>query len=152
MDAAVAFCNFLHHDGSNPRIPPMSTAIKVSETLAEEARAAAIDADRSLTGQLEHWARLGKAVEPLFNSAMVSVLKRCGGDLSKIDEEAEKAKVLEVFERFRQLPSEDLRKEIGLDQIDLYEADPDRPGGLIRIKPDGTREHGKRVGLEFVRD
>jgi hypothetical protein len=131
----------------------MSTAIKVSETLAEEARAAAIDADRSLTGQLEHWARLGKAVEPLFNSAMVSVLKRCGGDLSKIDEEAEKAKVLEVFERFRSAPPYSRVSEfLATTDGPLYEVAPESPGEIVQVSADGSRIKGRLVDRVFVAD
>jgi hypothetical protein len=32
----------------------------------------------------------------------------------------------------------------------LYSADPERPGGIVREEPDGTRTRGKLVGREFV--
>ncbi len=41
----------------------MSTAIRVSEKLAEEARKYSAVEHRSLTGQIEYWAMLGKSME-----------------------------------------------------------------------------------------
>ncbi len=41
----------------------MSTAIRISEKLAEEARKYSAVEHRSLTGQIEHWALLGKNME-----------------------------------------------------------------------------------------
>ena len=41
----------------------MATAIRVSEELANEARKFSKIDRRSLTGQIEHWARIGKCAE-----------------------------------------------------------------------------------------
>ena len=41
----------------------MSTAIRISEKLAEEARKYSAVEHRSLTGQIEYWAMLGKNME-----------------------------------------------------------------------------------------
>ncbi len=41
----------------------MSTAIRISEKLAEEARKYSAVEHRSLTGQIEYWAMLGKSME-----------------------------------------------------------------------------------------
>ena len=41
----------------------MSTAIRISEKLAEEARKYSAVEHRSLTGQIEYWAMLGKNLE-----------------------------------------------------------------------------------------
>lgn len=41
----------------------MSTAIRISEKLAEEARKYCAVEHRSLTGQIEYWALLGKNME-----------------------------------------------------------------------------------------
>lgn len=129
----------------------MSTAIKVSESLAEEARTAAQDADRSLTGQVEHWARLGKAIEPLLTTKTITALKKWP-ELTPEEEEIEKQHILEALEQFRNTPASVLRERIGLDKMTIYLPDPERPGGLIQVKPDGTRQHGRRVGSEFVED
>jgi hypothetical protein len=41
----------------------MATAVRVSEELANEARKFSRVDHRSLAGQIEHWARMGKYVE-----------------------------------------------------------------------------------------
>jgi hypothetical protein len=44
----------------------MSQPVKVSDTLAQDARLMGEAADRSIAGQIEFWARLGRAIEPLL--------------------------------------------------------------------------------------
>ncbi len=41
----------------------MTTAIRVSESLVREARLLSAVDNRSMTGQIEHWARVGKCAE-----------------------------------------------------------------------------------------
>jgi hypothetical protein len=41
----------------------MSTAVRISEELAREARKFSKVDHRSLTGQIEHWAKIGKCSE-----------------------------------------------------------------------------------------
>jgi hypothetical protein len=41
----------------------MATAVKISEKLAEEAEKYSKIENRSLAGQIEHWARIGKCSE-----------------------------------------------------------------------------------------
>ncbi len=41
----------------------MSTGIRISDKLAEEARKYSAVEHRSLTGQVEYWAMLGKSIE-----------------------------------------------------------------------------------------
>ena len=41
----------------------MTTAVRVSENLVREARLVGAVDNRSVTGQIEHWARVGKCAE-----------------------------------------------------------------------------------------
>lgn len=41
----------------------MATAVRISNKLAKEARLFSRVEKRSLTGQIEHWAKIGKCVE-----------------------------------------------------------------------------------------
>ncbi|MCP4681260.1 MAG: hypothetical protein GY864_02890 [Desulfobacterales bacterium] len=41
----------------------MTTAVRVSENLVREARLLSAVDNRSVTGQIEHWARIGKCAE-----------------------------------------------------------------------------------------
>jgi hypothetical protein len=49
--------------------------VRLSEALAARARTAAEVFDRSLTEQVEHWARLGQEVEAVISAATVQRLK-----------------------------------------------------------------------------
>ena len=44
-------------------VPNMATAVRVSEDLVQEARKYSRVDHRSITGQIEHWARIGKCAE-----------------------------------------------------------------------------------------
>ena len=128
----------------------MSVAIKVSSNLAEEARTAAADADRSLTGQVEHWARLGKALEPSLSSTVIAALKKSGGDLSTLEDEDTRLLVLQTLEVFRNAPRHDIAAQLNLSSKVRYEPDPENPGQFLRIHPDGTREKGSLKGRTFI--
>ncbi|MCC5807086.1 MAG: hypothetical protein JJU00_12230 [Opitutales bacterium] len=129
----------------------MSSAIKISSKLAETARAAATDNDRSLTGQVEHWARLGKAVEPLLDSRAVAALKKYDGHLDKIEETAEKARLLNLLDQLRtDPPYATATAALAAPGHPLYEADPTDPEGIVQILPDGTRRNGRLIERTFV--
>jgi len=49
--------------------------VRLSEALAKRARAAAEVLDRSMTEQVEHWARLGQVVEAAISARTVGRLK-----------------------------------------------------------------------------
>ncbi len=129
----------------------MSTAIKVSESLAEEARTAALDADRSLTGQVEHWARLGKAIEPLLTTKTITALKKWS-DLTPEEEASERQRLLEALEQFSHTPAPVLRDRLGLTGQTLYEVDPSDSERIIQVRPDGSRVRGQLVNRIFVEE
>ena len=52
------YCNTLRDGGDC-----MTTAVRVSENLVREARLISAVDNRSVTGQIEHWARVGKCAE-----------------------------------------------------------------------------------------
>jgi len=129
---------------------PPAVAIKVSAELANSARNEANAADRSMTGQIEHWAKLGRAIEAIFPSQVAAALKRCAGDLDTLEDETMRRKVLDALAVFQTQAPDLLRKKIGLDQQTLFEPDPENPGGIIRTSPDGTRIRGVMDGRTFV--
>jgi len=43
-------------------------------------------------------------------------------------------------------------RKIGLEAQSLFEPDPEKPGGLIRIDPDGTKTRGLLKGRAFIPD
>jgi hypothetical protein len=47
----------------NVEVNAMATAVRISEELANDAKKISRIDHRSLTGQIEHWARMGKCAE-----------------------------------------------------------------------------------------
>lgn len=98
-------------------------------------------ADRSIAGQIEHWAQLGKAIEPLLRGAEVLALKKSGeartltDAISEIDSDAGRMRVREYLNR---------------SPYPHFEPS-DRPGLLVKIDEDGTRTVGRFVNREFIR-
>jgi ParD-like antitoxin of type II bacterial toxin-antitoxin system len=126
-------------------------AVKISEELAEAARLEAVHTDRSLTGQVEHWAKIGRATEANMTVSVVTALKRSGGDLNAIEDPAARRAVLEALDRLKTgehfaATSEKLLKVGGA----RYEVDPLDPKGIVQVRPDGSRVRGKMVGRKFV--
>lgn len=54
--------------------------VRLSAALTERARSAAVVHDRSLTDQVEHWARLGQQVEAVISASTVERLKALSHD------------------------------------------------------------------------
>lgn len=56
----------------------MSKSIRVSDELAEFAEAAAVESHRSPPQQIEHWAQIGRVLEPALSYRAESAVKRGG--------------------------------------------------------------------------
>ena len=68
----------------------MATAVRVSEDLVQEARKYSRVDHRSITGQIEHWARIGKCAEEnpgltydLIKQILIGVEELEQGDMSE---------------------------------------------------------------------
>lgn len=118
----------------------MGQPVKVSDELLLDARLTADATDRSIAGQIEFWAQLGRAVEPLLDGARAIALRRSGKarPISKCLAEVDTP-------LGRQRVSEYLRSAA----YPHYEPAPNRPGLLVRIEADGTRTTGRFVGRRF---
>ncbi len=53
-----------------------SSPVRVSNSLSKAAKEAAEWSDRSVAGQIEHWAKLGRSVEAALSTAEIESLKR----------------------------------------------------------------------------
>ena len=118
----------------------MSQPVKLSDALVLDARLAGEAFERSITGQVEFWARLGRAIEPLLQgtqalalcrNATVQPLSAC---LDSADTPAGRRRVVE-FLQTQPFPH--------------YEPAPDAPGLLVRIEADGKRTVGRFVNRHF---
>ena len=118
----------------------MSQPVKLSDELVLDARVTAEVLERSIAGQIELWAGLGKAIEPLLRGDQVLALRRAGSAkplsdcLQAVDTDEGRQRVAEYLES---LP------------YPHYEPAPDAPGMLVRIEEDGTRTVGRFVNRRF---
>lgn len=127
-----------------------AVAIKISEEVAELVRRAATASDRSMAGQVEHWARLAMEVEDRATVSEVNAIKSMRGDPDRIPDAELRQRVNHVIAGFRAAPPAQLREKMGLNQRPVYEPDPECAEGAIRIDPDGTRTRGRLEGRVFV--
>lgn len=127
-----------------------AVAIKISEEVAELVRRAATASDRSMAGQVEHWARLAMEVEDRATVTEVNAIKGMRGDSAHISDADLRERVDRIIGEFRSTGSAELRERIGLDQRAVYEPDPENPEGVVKVDPDGTRTRGSIEGRVFV--
>lgn len=118
----------------------MSQPVKLSDDLVLDARVAGKALQRSIAGQVEFWASLGKALEPLLQGDRVIALCRSGAaqSLSQCLDDADSAKGrrrLKTYLNDRPFPH--------------YEPAPEGGGLLVRIDADGTRTTGRFVKRKF---
>lgn len=117
----------------------MSQPVKLSDTLVLDARLTGAVAERSIAGQIEFWAKLGRAVEPLLQGTQVMALSRAGAAkplsacLATVDSQAGRRRVVD---HLQSLP------------FPHYEP-ADKPGLLVRISADGKRAVGRFVNRQF---
>ena|SRR5437660_3966320 len=118
----------------------MSQPVKLSDALVLDARLAAEHVERSIAGQVEFWARIGRAIEPLLQGAQVIALCRnaearpISACLESVDS-PEGQRRLADFLQTRPYPH--------------YEPHPNKPGLLIRIEAGGKRTTGRFVNRRF---
>jgi hypothetical protein len=117
----------------------MSQPVKISDTLLLDARLVGQAAERSIAGQIEFWARLGRALEPLLRGTQALALRR-SGDSQPLSESLKSVDSREGRRR--------VAEHLGSLPYPHYEA-ADSPGLLVKIDADGTRTLGRFVNRRF---
>ena len=118
----------------------MSQPVKVSDGLILDARLTGEVNERSIAGQLEFWAKLGRAIEPLLRGEETLALCKAGASrplsacLQSVDSAEGRRRVAEHL-KTKPFPH--------------YEIVPDSPGLLMRIEADGKRTVGRFVNRQF---
>jgi ParD-like antitoxin of type II bacterial toxin-antitoxin system len=118
----------------------MSQPVKLSDNLVLDARLAGEIMERSIAGQVEFWARLGRSVELLLEGRQVSALCRNGAArplsacLESVDSPEGRQRVGDFLES---------------QPFPHYEPHPDRLGLLVRIDADGRKTMGRFVNRQF---
>ena len=118
----------------------MSQPVKLSDPLVLQARLMGESVHRSIAGQVEFWATLGRAVEPFLQGSQVLALCRSSSVQSL-------EKILQTVDT----PSGRARLQSFLAEQPYphYESAPGKQGLLIRISKDGSRTLGRFVNREF---
>ena len=118
----------------------MSQPVKLSDALVLDARMVGKMVERSIAGQVEFWAKIGKAIEPLLQGTQVIALCRhatarpLSACLKSADSPAGRRRVTE-FLQGQPWPH--------------YEPSPDQDGLLVRIEANGKRTVGRFVNRKF---
>ena len=119
----------------------MGQPVKLSNELVMDARLCAEIAERSIAGQIEFWAAIGKAVESVLRPKNVAALKK-------------NALAVPLSECIRQIGTSEgkrrLEEVLQQKPFPHYEGVPGQPELLLRIEADGTRKVGHFVGDDFV--
>jgi hypothetical protein len=119
----------------------MPQPVKLSDDLILDARTVGGWSRRSIAGQVEFWARLGKSIEPLLRGEQAVALQLAGAVRSlaemieSVDTDAGRDRVRTYLES-RPFPH--------------FEACPDDAAMLIRIDEHGVRTRGRFVNRTFI--
>lgn len=114
--------------------------MKLSDALVLDARITGELVERSIAGQVEYWARLGRSIEHLIQGDQALALCRNAATrpLSECLESVDNA-----------TGRERLKAYLESQPFPHYEAHPDQAGLLIRIDQDGRRTTGRFVNRQF---
>lgn len=118
----------------------MSQPVKLSDALVLDARITGKIVERSIAGQVEFWARLGRSIEPLLqgDQALTLCRKAAARPLSECLNSADSTK-----------GRKRLKAYLESQPFPHYEAHPDIAGLLIRIDADGRRTTGRFIKRQF---
>jgi hypothetical protein len=118
----------------------VSQPVKLSDVLVLDARLTGEIVERSIAGQIEYWANLGRAIEPLLQGTQALALCR-------------KATARPLSECLETADSPEGRSRLGqyLDTLPYphYESAPGRPGFLVQIEESGKRTLGRFINRQF---
>jgi hypothetical protein len=119
----------------------MSQPVKLSDALVLDARLTGEVFQRSIAGQIEFWARLGRTLEESLNGRQVRAFKA-----------TKEATPLSELVATIGTPQGQRRIDDHLRTLPFphYQAHPTEPGILIRTEQDGARTQGRFVNRQFV--
>jgi len=130
----------------------MGTPLKVSDSLFAVAKQEAHAASRSITAQVEYWAKIGRAVEALVAHRELLTLKKAGELLTPVFPSA--ARRHQVHDLLMRLTAsgerEPVKAELRAVGKPMYATDKDHPGMIVEVGLDGKRRVGRLVGRRFV--
>ncbi len=118
----------------------MGRPVQLSNELILDARLVGEVAEKPIADQIEFWAQLGRAIDPLLDGSHALALARAvnvtalSEQIASVDSNEGRRRVAAIV-RERPFPH--------------FEPASDRPGHLVRIESDGTRTVGRFVQRRF---
>jgi len=97
--------------------------------------------DRSVTAQIEFWAKLGRVAEAVFAHDRIRLIKETGRvqDLDSLLAQVDTPEGRELA-----------KAEIARHGAPIYGTDPAYPGLIVQKLPDGAKRIGRFVNRQFV--
>ncbi|HTW78295.1 MAG TPA: hypothetical protein VME23_02005 [Terracidiphilus sp.] len=119
----------------------MSQPVKLSDALVLEARIAAEAQERSIAGQVEFWAKIGRSVERLFDGRQIDTLRRTAEapTIGELLDVVDTPKGREMFQAF-----------LEGEPYPHYRAHPDVKGLLVRTEKNGKETVGRFINRQFI--
>lgn len=119
----------------------MSQPVKLSDALVLDARIAGEAQERSIAGQVELWAKLGRSMELMLDGQQVLNLCRTVGATPLAD-------LVDLVDT--SVGREMLKSYLDSEPFPHFEAHPSQAGLLVRIEENGVRTVGRFVNRTFV--
>jgi hypothetical protein len=119
----------------------MGQPVKLSDEMILEARVAGAAMGRSIAGQVEFWASLGRAMERVMTGSTVDAVRRRSSSMS-LSESIETVNGPKGRER--------LAAYLNSRPYPRFVADPVEEGVFVREDADGSRTPGRFAGRSFV--
>jgi hypothetical protein len=119
----------------------MSQPVKLSDALVLDARIAGEVQERSIAGQVEFWAKLGRSVDMLLEGRQVLALRRNAGTqplsraLASVNTPAGRKSLADT---------------LASQPFPHFKQHPEKPGLLVRTDADGLQTVGRFVNRIFV--
>ena len=120
----------------------MSTVpLHLDSDLVNQARATGEVSGRSVTEQIEHWAKLGGVLDRVLSAGSVSTIEQ----LSRIP------LLDEIVAYSQSRAGQDKTREVIFSPgMPTYSSDPENPDLLLERSPDGSVRKGRFVDRKFV--
>jgi hypothetical protein len=118
----------------------MGQPVKLSDELVCDARVTAEISERSIAGQIEFWAQIGRSLEPLLRGDRAFALRHAGS-VRPLSEAIEQVDCPEGRQRVSDF--------LGSRPFPHFEPVEGRSGLLCRIDEDGTKTIGRFVNRVF---
>jgi len=107
--------------------------VSLPAAFAESLRADADGHDRSMAAQIEHWSRIGKAIETVAPGNSINIVKNA----------KDPSDILSALAAFVAAPNVNaLRSQYSSSGAVNYGTDPAHPGVVFQYNPDGTVVRG----------